>query len=286
METTISEASTRSTLRMASISQELGATCSALTEDARTMIGSESDSFDMDEKSMRRAKYGLKDFGDWNEIVGILFTRTGGEVKNKPLLDALISIGHNRLNLETGVADWFPASHESLHHNLTGEAFSQDSKERKNQSKSIKRKINRLQENQTVAGVTWVEYKPGRRDGNRLNPKNVPSSFRLVILERAADAYFRVKKNPARYEPTGPGSKWKNAALEVADEILKNCVALTEANKRPKIQTLEQVRKTIIGYLRKFRDSRYEQGCDYEFVLEEVADIVFRAMNGESNIAT
>jgi hypothetical protein len=247
---------------------------------------SELDLFDIDEKSLRRAKYGLKDFGDWNEIVGIIFTRTGGEVKNKPLLDALIGIGHNRLNLETGVADWFPASHESLHHNLMGEAFSQDSKERETQSKNIKRKINRLQQNQTVAGVTWVEYKPGHRDGNRFNPKNIPSSFRLVILERAADAYCRVKKNSARYEPTGPGSKWKNAAIEVAEEMLKNRVALTEPNKRPKMQTLEQMRKTIIGYVRKFKDCRYEQGCSYDFVLEEVADLVDRAMNGEPKIAT
>lgn len=59
---------------------------------------------DASELSISRLKYGMKDFGDLTEIVGVIFTQTGGDIKNKPILDALIAIGKNRFDWGTGKA--------------------------------------------------------------------------------------------------------------------------------------------------------------------------------------
>jgi hypothetical protein len=216
---------------------------------------------DASEIDLKHARLGLKDTGDYNEIVSVIFARTGGNVKNKPILDALISIGKNRFDWEMGKAQWFKASKQALiaHIMESGSNFNELQKE--SQIKKVGRCIKRLVENQEKAGVTWVEYKPGGK--NFQTGKAYSSEFRLVILEHVVEAYLRVKADPQRYATTGPGSKFKNAALEVAAEYSREN---PPAPKPKKKQTPDYVRSQAQGSVLRWLGMLIEQGQDYEAV--------------------
>lgn len=85
-----------------------------------------------------------------------------------------------------------------------------------------------------------------------------------MILERAVEAYLRVKNDLQRYAPTGPGSKWKNAALEVAAEIPRNNSAIPLRPKKK--QSLEQVRSQAQGSVLRWLKMLLERGADNEAV--------------------
>lgn len=230
---------------------------------------------DASERDLRREQFALKDKGDYDEIVSTIFAQTGGKVKNKPMLDALISIGKNRFDWNTGKAQWFKTSQQTLTTYFMENDPNFDAIQLQSQKRKIKRHIDRLIENQEQAGVTWVEYREG---GKR---KYESSEFRLVILEHAVEARLRVKSNPLLYTPSGPGSKWKNASLEVASEFRCRNSTKAKPKKAKGTQTLEQMRNAIIGYFKKFRATRRTQGCDDNFIRRELDNLIDRAMRCE-----
>ena len=212
---------------------------------------------DATDRNLYRLKYGMKDFGDLTEIVGIIFSETGGKVKYKPLLDALISIGKNQFDWDTGQAKTFKASRQTLLNYL------------KVCDRTVRRHITGLLANQEKAGVTWVEYKQGGM--NFKSKKGYSSEFRLVILERAVEAYLRVKGDHQRYTPTGPGSKWKNAALEVAREYPRagSVQAPTPKRQKKKQPTEQHIRSQAQGSVLRWLRMLVERGADLEAVDSE-----------------
>lgn len=178
------------------------------------------------------------------EIVPVIIAQTLGNDRHKPIIDALYAIGKRSLNWEDGRAKWFPASREALVDYFTPfNHFEKGSKE-DSKLKNVGRKITRLMEAQDSAGVVLVQrrevFDPDLK--KRRNKRNLPSEYRLVIFEYAMEAYERAQTDPDRYRPNGPGSVWKNAALEVAAEIPRG----NSPTKPKKQQTLEQMRKVII----------------------------------------
>lgn len=219
---------------------------------------------DASEKDISRFKYGIKDFGDLIEIVGIIFTQTGGLIKNKTILDALIAIGKNRFDFETGKATWFDASQKTLLDHLKISDGGLQNIKKQSQDKRGSRYVASLIKNQEKAGVTWVDYKPGGRYSENGRFKYYSSQFRLVILEKIADAYFRVKNDPQRYSTTGPGSRYKNAAIEVAAEYPRD--NSTISHKPKKEQSPDHARSQAQGSVLNWLKKLLERGYDYEEV--------------------
>jgi hypothetical protein len=202
-------------------------------------------------KINRQRKLAVEDFGNLSEIINVIFFATGGTQRNLVTLNALIGICKGRFDYQKDQAVWFSASRETLIDALIGRSIKKSS-----QLKAVSRDITRLIENQERAGVTWIEYKKGHGYGDR---KPTPSRFRLVIYEYALDAYERVRADPMRYKPTGPGSKWKNAALEVAGEIPRHPSDAPKPKGKPKI---DKTRSEAFNKARAWLKALREAGVD------------------------
>ena len=203
----------------------------------------------------RQLKLAAEDFGSLLEIVHNIFTTTGGKKNNFPILAALFEIGKGRFDFENDQAEWFDASHEALIDPLVGR---NNGTKHASQKKSVERAIKGLRDNQEEAGVLWVDYEPGSGFG-KVKPRS--SEFRLVILEYAIKADERVKADPKFYGSTGPGSKWKNAALEVAAEIPRQQVTTkpkgtSKASKKlSPIKERDKAFKAIVNWLKTMQEA-------------------------------
>lgn len=224
-----------------------------------------------DAPDKKRLRFAVEDFCILTEIVGTIYAQTGGDYKERVFLDALIGISKGRLDWKNRSAESFHASYETLVDQIKRFDHDRDKKEKTTDLQTLKRMSRRSRTDQDHERIEWFTQKFGGQDQD--SGENISSEFSLPILEYALEAYYRAYLNPERYQSLGPGSRWKMAAIEVANEIPRN-----QTMPKPKRkQTAYQAERQTRGMLKRLGNLKLENGDDSKSVTDSIKHIVLGA---------